>query len=455
MPEPITQARPRFFSNLLTILGGQTACALLGIGIEIFYARAFGADGRGVVGLCFMSIAACVMLGGLGIDTPALTWAADRGNRPADWLPGVLAAGVLGSLIAGTLWIFLYWRWRPEFLKGITPGMAWLVLATVPCAIFFGYLMAIISGLERFRLRTGITLFEQLAGLVALCLFVLLLGRKPELAVAANLLAIVVSTALCVITIRDYLRLPPDGTPVRKQMFAAVGIGVPVILGNLATFFNYRLDVFIVNYFLNPAAVGIYALGVVVSEALWQIPRATALALFPRTARTAQAENGEFTCLVIRQVFLIACITGLLIAAASPILVPLVFGPRFAPSVYVIWWILPGTVTLSVAKIMCADLAGRKKPQYASLFAFVSLILTVVLDFAWIPKHGYIGAAMASSASYIVNSVLIAIVLKKELNVSWRAFVIPHHSEWNVYLQLWNRYRARIFPPALGSSPSG
>jgi O-antigen/teichoic acid export membrane protein len=448
------ETRQSFSLNILTILGGQAACALLSIAIEIFYARVLGAAGRGQVGLCLMAIAGCVLAGGLGAEYPALVWAAERRKSHAEWMPGIFLSGVIGSVAAMCLWAVLYWRLHAAFLQGITSPMAWLILFTIPCAIFFGYLMAIVAGQERFGLRSAISLIEQLASLLAVAALVLAFGRNAELAVAANLVGILVGVGICLFAIRDYFKMPPLPFSAARQMLATIGLGLPAILGNLATFFNYRLDVFVVNYFLNPAAVGIYSLGVVVSEALWQIPRAAALALFPRTARTVNEDATQFTCLIVRQVLLIATVTGILVAIASPFVIPLVFGSRFAGSVEVVWWILPGTITLAVAKIMCADLAGRKKGYFASIFAFVSFLLTLCLDFTLIPKRGINGAAMASSISYIFNSMLLATVLKRELRVQWKDLFVPQRAELVVYWRAWSKFRSR-FSTTPVSAPAG
>src|SRR5262249_57858927 len=89
--------------------------------------------------------------------------------------------------------------------------------------------------------------------------------------------------------------------------------------GNVAAFFNYRLDVFVVNYFLDAAHVGLYSLGVVISEGLWQIPAAAAVALFSRTARKVEEGGAEFTCQILPHVLLISCPTGALLAIARPV----------------------------------------------------------------------------------------------------------------------------------------
>ncbi|MDR9831654.1 oligosaccharide flippase family protein, partial [Vibrio sp. FNV 38] len=127
-------------------------------------------------------------------------------------------------------------------------------------------------------------------------------------------------------------------------------------LGNVAAYFNYRLDVFIVNFYLNTAAVGLYAVGVMVSEAIWQVANAAAMALVPRTAREQGEASAEFTCLVCRHVLTLTFLGAIVVAALSAWVIPFVFGESFRASVPVIWWILPGTVALAASKVMCADL---------------------------------------------------------------------------------------------------
>ncbi|HME13009.1 MAG TPA: polysaccharide biosynthesis C-terminal domain-containing protein, partial [Candidatus Acidoferrum sp.] len=214
------------------------------------------------------------------------------------------------------------------------------------------------------------------------------------------------------------------------------------------TFFNYRLDVFIVNYYLSTTDVGLYALGVIISEALWQLPNAAAVAILPRTARTLDKSGPAFTSLVCRQVFALACISALVVAVLSPWLVPLVFGAKFAPSVAVIWWILPGTVALASAKVMSADLLARGMPEYSGIFAFVTLIVTVILDLLLIPRMGIRGAALASSLAYLVNSLLLAATLTRKLGVSWKALYVPSIAELAPYGQVWTRLVSWVRPTA-------
>lgn len=444
--------RPRFLASLGTVLGGQAACAAIALATEICYARLLGPSGRGLVSLCMMVMGLCALVGGLGAEIPIVIWTADSIRKPSEWLSAVMFWGVIGSTLSSCLWAATYWLWHPAFLHGITTPLAALVLATIPVSVFSAYFTAMLTGHERFRLRAGLTAGTQLAELLAVVALALILGRTAEIAIGAIWFGLFIGALAAALVQWDTLRGMWKAAPAKNYLGKALSLGLRGQLGNVATFFNYRLDVFIVNYFLDPAQVGLYAVGVVVSESLWQIPHAAATALFPRTARTIGNGASEFTCRVLRLILVLALLSGIAMALLSPLLIPMIFGARFRPSVSVIWWILPGTIALSLAKVMSADLAARGKPEFSSIFAFASLIVTVVLDLALIPRMGIQGAALASSAAYLLDTILLAIALKTQLKVGWKSFLVPTREELAAYKQVWPRFKSMLRPAAPAAS---
>lgn len=442
--EAVQGASRTFASHLRDILGGQFACAAVALVTQVLYARLLGPVGRGQVGLCLMAIALGVLVGGLGGEVPLVIWTAHSREKASEWLAGIFLLGFAGSVASCCLWAAIYWIWHPAFLQGITSPMAAVVLATIPPSILLTYLMTILRGLERFRLRSGLALANQAMGLAAVVALVLLFNRTPEMAVFANLVTICVGTSLSVFFLRDFLGSGWQRRGAGNNIGSALSLGVRGQLGNLASFFNYRLDVFVVNYFLGPAQVGIYAVGVIVSEALWQIPQAAAVALGPRTVRTIDKGATEFTCLVLHQVLVVACISSAIMAICCPLAMRVVFGDHFSASVEVIWWLLPGVIALSLAKVTASDLVARGKPEFSSVFSSIALLVTVVLDLTLIPRMGINGAALASSAAYIVNAALLAGALKRELKVSWKTLLVPTRFEFVPYRLAWLRCRAWV-----------
>lgn len=440
----VSPSRPSFASSLAAILGGQAACSVIALLTEISYARILGPASRGIISLCLMSVYFGALLGGLGGEGTIVLWSSRSKNSFVSWLPAVLSWGVVGCTVASVLWTLIYWRVRPAFLHGISPSLAHLVLPTIPAAVLFAYTMALFSGAERFRLRSGFALLRQLLILGSFLVFILLLGRTPEAALLGNLVGLVLASVAALVVLRESLRGFWNVPAALRSFLPTLSYGVRGQTGNLATFFTYRLDVFIVNYFLDPAQLGFYAVGVVVSEALWQIPLAAGLALFPRTARTIEQDATQFTCFIMRQVFLITSLCGMVIAILSPVFIPLVFGVSFRPSVPVIWWILPGTIALSLGKVACADLAGRGKNGYSSVFALICFAITILLDWLLIPRMGILGAALASSSAYFIDALLILIALRYELRVSWKTLLVPTRDDLNAYRLSWLRFKAAL-----------
>ena len=438
-------ARGGFIISVATVLGGQAACALLALVTEICYARLLGPEGRGQISLCLMAIAFGVLVGGMGGEGTIILWSADSQRRSKVWLPAVLLWGLIGCVIACSLWAVVYWRWFPGFLRSINPALALIVLLSIPAGVLLDYQISMLVGEERFRTRVTVAIAAQAGGLAGFAVL-LFFGRSAENALWGNLIGILLGGGIAIALLKNSFRGFWKIGAARESLLPTLSFAMRGHFGNMASFFNYRLDVFIVNYYLDSTQVGLYALGVVVSEALWQIPTAAALALFPRTARTIDRGATDFTCLIMRQVLVIASGTAIAIAIGSWLFLPLVFGERFRPSIAVVWMLLPGTLALSLGRVAASDLSGRGKSGYSSVFSLAALAVTVALDLLLIPRKGIQGAALASSAAYFTNTVLILAALKYELKVTWRALLVPTFAELASYQHTWSRFREWMRP---------
>lgn len=106
-------------------------------------------------------------------------------------------------------------------------------------------------------------------------------------------------------------------------------------------------------------------------------------------------------------------------------LLPLVFGAAFRESVPALMWLLPGVTIFSVANVIGSYLAGIGKPHLNLAVALVGLVVTVALDFMLIPWLGIIGAAIASSMSYLATTLAIVAIFVRETKIpAGRALLI-------------------------------
>ena len=53
----------------------------------------------------------------------------------------------------------------------------------------------------------------------------------------------------------------------------------------LLTFLNYKIDIFLTNFFLGPVSVGVYIIAVGISEILWILSHSASTVIFPRLAK--------------------------------------------------------------------------------------------------------------------------------------------------------------------------
>jgi len=192
---------------------------------------------------------------------------------------------------------------------------------------------------------------------------------------------------------------------------------------------------FLVAYFLNPSAVGQYAIAVSLAELIWYIPDSISQILFPKTAFSDEKTANSFTPIVCRNTALLTFLASILLFAAASFLIPFVFSERFSPAVLPLRLLLPGVFALGIWKIIVNDLAGRGLPQYKSYGTAVSLVITILLDILLIPRLGISGAAIASSVAYIVTTVLFMYWFLRVTKLQLSFMILPRSSDAGLYVK--------------------
>jgi O-antigen/teichoic acid export membrane protein len=114
------------------------------------------------------------------------------------------------------------------------------------------------------------------------------------------------------------------------------------------------------------------------------------------------------------------------IALAAPLVVPRLFGPAYAPSVQVLWVMLPGVVFLSAARVVQIHVLAQRRfaiPTASALSGLGVLLVTLV---ALAPEFGAVGAAAAGTLAYlVVAGITFVTVLPQLLTVGPSAVAGP------------------------------
>lgn len=200
-----------------------------------------------------------------------------------------------------------------------------------------------------------------------------------------------------------------------------LGLGVKFALALLVINLNYRIDIILLDKLSTEYEVGIYSKGVSITEYLWQVPMLLSTIIF---ARSAVAKNNQLFSNKVLKLLRISLLIILLIASGlfsfSTFIINTLFGESFQESSLVLQILLPGAVLLAMFKIINMDLSGKGKPWLSMKAMLPALIINIILNIILIPGYGSQGAALASSISYTVATVIFLYIYSSELNVPIR-----------------------------------
>ena len=203
---------------------------------------------------------------------------------------------------------------------------------------------------------------------------------------------------------------------------------------NVLSFINYRIDMFLLAYFIDDISVGIYSIAVLLAERIWLVSQSISSVLFARVANlNSDKERNTFTSLASRNTFFITLLGGGFLALMSHWLILTFFGAEYADSVEPFLYIIPGIILFSMSKVLANDFIGRGYPEINTYIACVTAFVNLGLNVWLIPIYGIKGAAISTSTSYILDACLKSIYFSKKNGISFREFCVIKSSDIELY----------------------
>jgi O-antigen/teichoic acid export membrane protein len=389
-----------FARNVLSTFIAKGLALILTVVTSAIIARWLGPEGKGMLALALLVPGTLVIFLSFGIGVSNVYFI---GSRRLD-LPTLTKNSVSFALLAtilgaGIIFFLLVSGWLEALLPQVPTWLILIALVGFPIGLLSGYFITILQGLQ-FIITLNIVNLSQ-GGLTLILIIFFIIGF--DLGIVGALVSYLGAGLLGLIVLTMILRR--EGGIFKASwnpliMRSTLSFGLKGQIGNILQFFNYRLDLFIVNYFLGPKDVGIYSVSVGLAELLWHFPNAVSFVIFPKAANTKPELLKNFTprVFLITLGFTAVGAIGLLFLG-KPI-ISIIYSSTFLAAYVPMLALLPGVVLLGGAKVLTNEIAGRGNPQYNSINAGLSLAITVILDLLLIPKYGVLGAALASSIAY-------------------------------------------------------
>ena len=424
-------------SSLLRAGAGTLAASILsvviGLASSVIIARALGPSGKGSLAVATASADLAVfILGGASIPI-GITVVVSRGlASPVPALIALLGISVLQT--AAAFVGFLILQLNPSFTTLLAPvqslaavgGMAALVGVT--CAGY--YSRSTLLGLQQFgavSIRDVVGRIVGVAMIASVALGAQVSGRvlTPEVVVWALVAGGLLSVVLMLSGVAR-LHLERRGS---RGLGDILRFARPVYGRNLIQFLNYKLDIFVVAAFIDMREVGLYALAVGLAQLLWILSNSLAVVLLPRVAAASPDRAASDTARLTRVTTLVTTLGAFAMALVAGPLIGSVYGPMYTGATPFLYLLLPGIVAYGAVKVLESYIAGIGRPKVNLLIAVAALVATVALDLLLIPILGGRGAAIASSVSYSVSSVVTVLWVSRFSRVPVRRILIVQRED--------------------------
>jgi O-antigen/teichoic acid export membrane protein len=413
-----------FQKNIITTYAAQIISVLCSFLCAIMGARMLGAFGQGELALYTNFILLSSLLLGAGLPAGIVHFIAARKIEQKQVLSILLTVLLIGfTLLLLILSILQSATLLSTFIPTLFHHYAvwfWLMLLHLLLVLLNIFLSSILQAEALFGKASYILISGSITLLLlyALRYFAITGIHIPPL--NWILLALISSQLIQLFFfLRQVYTTNPDYLHLEQIQISAIRpliqFAFLAFMTNLIQFLSYKMDIWFVNYFHGKQLTGIYALGVSLAQMVWLLPSAIQSVLYAFiSTHTDRQLIIERTIKTTRQIAVYAVSAGITGYLLSIYLVPILFGEEFRESVQCIGFLLIGVVPFCLSMAVSGYFAGTGRVRINLYSAILGFIVCMAADLLLIPGYGILGAAIASSISYISTVTFLLVKFHRD-----------------------------------------
>ena len=416
-PTPI-RGQPRISGIVARLTTANVLGAATGFITAPLLARALGPSGRGDLAavLVPLSLAPAVL-------SLAIPWFAYRAI-PRGWSfdevlgslgPPLLVIGAVAAAAAVPI---------ADLLAGGREAVRTFLIvgfACMPIVLISMLLASSSAALERWRAVVAINAIPFATVFVA----VVVLYATGELTVATASAANIAGSLLALVPGMPLL------ARIRRARFRwaltreAISFGTKGWVGGLAMLANLRLDQFMMITAVSPRELGLYAVAVTIAGASGLVTGALAP---PLATRVASGQTHLITQ-AVRVTIAGTVALNAALALVTPVLLTVLFGPRFSGAIPMALILLVAQVPFSGASVLSTALGADGAPLIGSVAEGIALIVTVVGLIVLLKPFGGVGAAIVSLAAYSSSFSYQLFMARRRTGARLAEFIVPTRAD--------------------------
>jgi len=247
----------------------------------------------------------------------------------------------------------------------------------------------------------------------------LLAGFEAIGAIGGRVGSILIGAIL--VLVMAYRILPSYDVDPEPMYRPVLAFSIPLIAVQGLGFLNTNVDIYMIGYFLESAELGVYNIGLQLSNVVTSILATAGFLLPPMMTRLHDQEKTAET----RRVFQL--ITKWMVVLILPIVTVLFFAPRlvigtlfgggYTAGATALRILLVGKLFGILMGLNTQGLIALGKNRIVSYLVFVQTVVNVTINVSLIPVIGIEGAAIGMAVSGILGDVLGVAILNREFSV--------------------------------------
>jgi O-antigen/teichoic acid export membrane protein len=384
--------------NIFTTMAGKVLILLGSFGTMALSARFWGAEGRGVIALYVANLSLATIFSNIFTNSSACYYS-----------PRVGAAKLWLQV---SLWTFGVSALAAPLLQGTASPLLTLVFfvaATLSGMITF--YLSVFLGRQQVPYYNVVTVLEPVLTL----LLMLLLRYTVCPSYFAYFYAQVLAYALC--TLVCHVLLHREGVSLHaewswqcfRQNFL---FGIQEETGTFLQFLNYRLPYYFLSYYCGLASIGVFSIGVALSESIWVISRSISLVQYsnllnPDRKDAGKAVSDTLQLSVYSLVLSAVCVVVALLLPSEVYI--FVFGPEFVSLKWIILLLSPGILLVSAAKVYGHYFSALGQLRVLVVSSACGAVVSLGLSALCIRQGNITGACLATVGAHLCCSAVLIV----------------------------------------------
>ncbi len=403
--------RTNLIKNTIYIFAGRASNALFLFLLALVVSRQLGPALFGVFSFLTAVVVSANCFSNLGLDTWMVREVTKTPSQGKLYLSNILGLKIGTSLVTLVL-IFLIFRMTD--IPQTTINLLWILSISLLFNTISQTLWHFCDCFKEFIYHSSLwassNIIKSLLGISLVLLY-----RELESLVWGIVVAEAISLVLSFYVIRHRFGaiVPEFQFVVWKDFMVRSG---PIAMGMIFSVLYFRLDIVMLQLMTEEKVVGFYSAAYKLFEVAVVLPHSFMLVLFPTLVEEYHSSRSQFKKRFKKALAVYSLIGGgitLVLWGFSREIIRLIYGEVFSPSAAMLnilsWAIFLFFINFLLSNILITS--GRERINSWNLVG--ATILNIILNLAWIPQYGAIGAAWATLFCEIALVAILSLQVQK------------------------------------------